>query len=590
MSGILSAIKAVFSADTAPLKRGVDDSKKALNNLKSEGGGAITDMAARIGIDMKGIQDTFGTINKISGSLAVGFKGATTASTGLSAAMKVLKLALVSTGIGAIVVVLGALVSYLMKTKRGSDELSQAWKALGAVISVLIDRVSAFGEAIIAAFQNPKEAIADAWEFIESQFVNRFTAIPLVIEKAWNLIKSIFNDQSMLDASKEFLSATTQLGTGFDANQQKRIVNGLKDIGKEMSKEASAAYLLQKSLNELDDVEMSMSVSLAERRAKIQELLAAAKEENRTKAEQIRLMEEAKRLIKEVGEDEIYFANERFMIMTEMGNLGENLRKDDKEIADAKIAVLNKEREIYSQLKEVNSQITGLKNQQLATTKAEYDALRKIILEREKETKLMQPKTFDKKEIDTLTLAPIELKPLDESLSLLEQKLERGRQATQTFVEAQKSLMDTSVANFATGFGEMMGQMMLGNAGIEDFGAMILSTIGGFIAQLGQIIIMAGTSMLGLQSMFANPLNPGAAIAAIAAGALLVAVGTAIQGIGSSASKSSGSSVSASDGGGTIDTRQNTSTATQVFGEFKIKGADLVAVIGKENVRKATVS
>ncbi len=589
MSGILSAIKAVFSADTAPLKRGVDDSKKALNNLKSEGGGAITDMAARIGIDMKGIQDTFGTINKISGSLALGFKGATTASTGLSGAMKVLKLALVSTGIGAIVVVLGALVSYFMKTKRGSDELSQALKAFGAVISVLIDRASAFGEAIIAAFQNPKEAIADAWEFIESQFVNRFTAIPLVIEKAWNLIKSIFNDQSMLDASKEFLSATTQLGTGFDANQQKKVAGYFKGIGEEMSKEAAEAYNLQKRLNELDQKEIEMSVSIAERRAKIQELLAASKEENRSKAEQIRLMEEAKRLIKEVGKEEVDIANERARIVAAFGDLGENLRKDDKEIADSKIAALNKEREIYSQLKEVNSQITGLKNQQLATTKAEYDALRKIILEREKETKLMQPKTFDKKEIDTLTLAPIELKPLDESMTALDQQLKRGEQATQTFVEAQKSLMDTSVANFATGFGEMMGQMMLGNAGIEDFGAMILSTIGGFIAQLGQLIIMAGTSMLGLQSMFADPLNPGAAIAAIAAGALLVAVGTAIQGIGSSASKSSGSSVSAS-GGGTIDTRQNTSTATQVFGEFKIKGADLVAVIGKENVRRATVS
>lgn len=588
MSGILSAIKAVFSADTAPLKRGVDDSKKALNNLKSEGGGAITDMANRIGIDMKGIQDTFGTINKISGSLALGFKGATTASTGLSGAMKVLKLALVSTGIGAIVVVLGALVAYFMRTKEGSDKLSQAWKALGAVIAVLTDRASAFGKAVIAAFENPKAAVTSAWEFIEKNFVNRFTAIPLVFEKAWKLMKSIFNDDSFADAQKEFLQATLQLSTGLDANQQKKVAGYFKGIGEEMSKEAAEAYNLQKRLNELDQKEIEMSVSIAERRAKIQELLAASKEENRSKAEQIRLMEEAKRLIKEVGKEEVDIANERARIMAAFGDLGENLRKDDKEIADSKIAALNKEREIYSQLKEVNSQITGLKNQQLATTKAELDAMRKKVLEREKETKLMAPVAMKTPVIDVLTLKPMDVTPL----SIAEKELlafhERVTQANIDFNAGQESLLASTVGNFATSFGEMLGEMLSGNAGMEDFGNMILATLGTFIVQMGQLIITAGIGMTAFSKLLTNPFTAGPA--AIAAGILLVAVGTAIKGIASSASKSSGSSVSASGSGGTIDTRQSNSTGTQIYGEFKIKGGDLVAVIGKENVRRATVS
>lgn len=588
MSGILSAIKAVFSADTAPLNQGVDDSKKALNNLKSEGGSAITDMANRIGIDMKGIQDTFGTINKISGSLALGFKGATTASTGLSAAMKVLKLALVSTGIGAIVVVLGALVAYFMRTKEGSDKLSQAWKAFGAVIAVLTDRASAFGKAVIAAFENPKAAVTSAWEFIEKYFVNRFTAIPLVFEKAWKLMKAIFNDDSFADAQKEFLQATLQLSTGFDANQQKKVAGYFKGIGEEMSKEAAEAYNLQKRLNELDQKEIEMSVSLAERRAKIQELLAASKEENRSKAEQIRLMEEAKRLIKEVGKEEVDIANERARIMAAFGDLGENLRKDDKEIADAKIAALNKEREIYSQLKEVNSQITGLKNQQLATTKAELDAMRKKVLEREKETKLMAPVAMKTPVIDVLTLKPMDVTPL----SIAEKELlafhERVTQANIDFNAGQESLLASTVGNFATSFGEMLGEMLSGNTGMEDFGNMILATLGSFIVQMGQLIIIAGIGMMGFSKLLTNPFTAGPA--AIAAGVLMVAVGTAIKGIASSAGKSSGSSVSASGGGGTIDTRQSNSTGTQIYGEFKIKGGDLVAVIGKENVRRATVS
>lgn len=588
MSGILSSIKAVFSADTAPLKRGVDDSKKALNNLKSEGGGAITDMANRIGIDMKGIQDTFGTINKISGSLALGFKGAATASTSLSGAMKVLKLALVSTGLGALVVLLGSLVAYFMRTKEGSDKLSQAWKAFGAVIAVLTDRVSAFGAAFVKALENPKKLISDIGDFIVTNLFNRIKAIPLVFEKAWALVMAIFNDQTMADASKDLVQATVQLSSGFDAVQQNKILSYLKDVGGEMEKEAKKAYELQESLNKLNEVEIAMSVSLSARRTKIQELLAAAKEENRSKAEQIRLMEEAKRLIKEVGEEEMYFANERFMIISEMGTLGNNLRIADKEIADAKIAVLNKEREIYSQLKEVNSQITGLKKASADETQREYDILRKKVLEREKETKLMQPIKAKTEEVEVLKLKPMDNKPLTQAQRDLKEFQDQSTQASIQFSDSLSSLLSATVANMAVGFGEMLGQMMIGEAGMDDMTSMILGVIGGFIAQLGQLLIIAGVGMVNFAALFNNPLTAGPA--AIAAGVLLVAVGTAIKGIASSASKSSGSSVSASGGGGTIDTRQNTSTATQVFGEFKIKGADLVAVIGKENVRRATVS
>lgn len=70
----------------------------------------------------------------------------------LSTAMKILKVALISTGIGAIVVALGSLVAYLTKTQKGVEIVSKAMAALGAAVNVIIDRLAKLGGAIVKLF------------------------------------------------------------------------------------------------------------------------------------------------------------------------------------------------------------------------------------------------------------------------------------------------------------------------------------------------------------------------------------------------------------------------------------------------------
>ena len=57
---------------------------------------------------------------------------------------KSLRVAIAATGIGLLVIALASLVSFFTKTQRGADKLSQAMKGIGAVVDVLIDRVSSF--------------------------------------------------------------------------------------------------------------------------------------------------------------------------------------------------------------------------------------------------------------------------------------------------------------------------------------------------------------------------------------------------------------------------------------------------------------
>ena len=70
-----------------------------------------------------------------------------------------IKAGLISTGIGAFVVLIGSLVSYFTNTKRGAETLQRAMAGLGAVVDVLTDAFSELGGIIIDTFQDPMPAL-----------------------------------------------------------------------------------------------------------------------------------------------------------------------------------------------------------------------------------------------------------------------------------------------------------------------------------------------------------------------------------------------------------------------------------------------
>lgn len=81
-------------------------------------------------------------------SLTAVMKGSAVATTLTSKAFKGLRIALISTGIGAIVVALGSLVAYLTDAASGTSQLAKALAPLKAIFSAVISLAKQFGEGI----------------------------------------------------------------------------------------------------------------------------------------------------------------------------------------------------------------------------------------------------------------------------------------------------------------------------------------------------------------------------------------------------------------------------------------------------------
>lgn len=175
-------------------------------------------------------------------------------------------------------------------------------------------------------------------------------------------------------------------------------------------------------------------------------------------------------------------------------------------------------------------------------------------------------------------------------------KDERIRQAGKALGKSFNDSLGSALASGLESIGEGLGNILSG----KGFGAGIINVIGSLIEELGKALIQYGLIKQGLDKIIAGGIAiPG--IAAIGLGVAAIAIGQAFKNFGGF--RAAGGSVAAGTGyivgekgpewfqpntGGTIIPNHALASggmggAVRVFGEFRQRGNDLVAVISSTN-------
>lgn len=108
---------------------------------------------------------------------AVATETATVATEASTTAMKVFKFALASTGIGLLVVALGAVVAYFTKTNEGSKEFAKITAGINAVIQSGIKILGSYGKLLFAIATFDLKKIKEGWSEIGTNIKNATTEI-----------------------------------------------------------------------------------------------------------------------------------------------------------------------------------------------------------------------------------------------------------------------------------------------------------------------------------------------------------------------------------------------------------------------------
>jgi len=226
-------------------------------------------------------------------------------------AMNVFKLALIATGIGAFVVVVGSLVAYFKSTEEGAMKLKVIMAALGSVTANITSKFADLGKIIFDAFNNIKELkIQDVFkrigDAIQDNIMNRLEAFSL----AGKAIVKIFSGglDNMQDGFKDLGNAILQGATGVEdvigktqAGVEKlgeiydNTSNAIGDLYDEAKQDAIDAMALQQKENDLVFERRKILMDNAQLEADVAKLRAdAADKANLTQEEIIAKLEEAK--------------------------------------------------------------------------------------------------------------------------------------------------------------------------------------------------------------------------------------------------------------------------------------------------------
>ena len=311
------AIKKLTQAE----KKAADARKKQLADQKKQQGELINSMGM-FGVTVGGLKKSFQSLKVASGMT-----------------FKSMKAGLIATGIGAFVVAIGSLVSYFTQTKRGAEILETALAGVGAVVSVITDRMSALGELIINGVKlwlSPIKAVGKA---LKGDF-----------KGALDTVKDSFNDVKE-SGEKAF-----------------------KGIGAEVKKEIKLMTELKKAAIALRDSQRELNVETAKQRAEVEALKLIAEDRTKTEEERLEAAEEAFRIEQELLDKRVANAAEAVRIQQEQMAASENTAEDLDKLAELEIALFNIQQESGTKQIELNNKINAIKQETINKIKQEEQA------------------------------------------------------------------------------------------------------------------------------------------------------------------------------------------------------------------------
>lgn len=441
-----------------------------------------------------------------------------------------LKAGLISTGIGAFVILIGSLLTYFKSSKKGADTLKVAMAGIGAAIRVVTDVFAQVGETIVNAFKNPKQAISELWEFIKTNLMNRLTGMVDGFKAASRIISAAlkFDWEGVKEGAEDYGRALVQVGTGMDVEQQKKFAQGIRDVVTEIKEEVKVMTNLERGLQRLRDAENAFLVTKAKTRLAVAQAKLDSKDETKSLEERKAALQSALDMQQATTDKELQLARQKMNIQKQQMATSTNMAEDEEKLAQLKADVFNKEAASLLQQKRLKQEMNAFDKEMAAEKQAIIDADN----ERIEKQRIKDEEAFEKQKEEAAALLELQR---ENTLALIEDLTERAyeelriqeerdlasvemmenseamKDEIRKKYEIKKKNLDKAVAKDAIKNEKALNNMKLGFAK-NTLGA--ISKIAGEETALGKAAAIAQATVAGAQSVMnafntasSSPLN-----------------------------------------------------------------------------------
>lgn len=326
ITGIVTNGKAVIQDFGGAMKKTTEVSKAKAVQEKATGaaiksstvatqGNSVAMATNTVATDADTASTTLATRAKAAWAVAINF-----ASTSLG----ILRVALISTGIGALIVVLGSLIAYFTSTQEGIDKITSVTRPLRAIFESLIGVAQNLGKMLVDTFSNPKKAMNDLYEFVKNNLINRFKAFGVILDGIINL------------DFKKVTDGVLQGATGVE-NLTGKIAGASAATGKFLSDAAAKGRDLDNIQKDIEKSQLKFNRNTIAVNDALDEQLLISKDTSKTFAERKKASDEIIRLTKQQGDEEAKIIEKKIRQLQLQQSLNDTSREGNQQMIDLEI-------------------------------------------------------------------------------------------------------------------------------------------------------------------------------------------------------------------------------------------------------------
>ncbi|MDB5280969.1 MAG: smc 2, partial [Bacteroidota bacterium] len=253
---------------------------------------------------------------------------ATAASTAATEAgttgLKLLRLALASTGIGLLIIALGSLVAYFESSNEGSKKFQVILAEINAVVQAGLKVFSAFGKTIFDAISHPIDSLKALGQMIVDNVLNRFKAISVILDGIIHLDFKKVSD-GVIQSFTGVTNATDKI-----ANMGK----GIADFARNAKDAAVAAGAITVERQKLTKAEREWSEEKTKQQGVLDKLKLQIRDQGLAEKDRLVIAEKAKEVSDNIFKNNLEHAQKNAELVIKEQNL--NSKKDFQAITDAK--------------------------------------------------------------------------------------------------------------------------------------------------------------------------------------------------------------------------------------------------------------
>lgn len=353
-----------LNVNTKGAQKNVNDLEKAVEGVNNE----VKDTGAST-------EAMGNTVDKATGGAVSKFKAFKGGLTSVIASFKSLRIAILATGIGALLIAVTSLGQAFTRSEEGQNKFAKILGVIGSVTGNLLDLLADLGENIISVFEDPKQALIDFKNLLVENVTNRFKAILDTVGFLGSAIKKVFSRdfKGALDDAKKAGSSFVDSFTGVE-NSIDKATNAVKEFGKEVAKDAANAAKIADLRAEADRLDRKLIVDRAKAdRDRATLLEKSINKEKFSVQERIKFLQEAADLEEKITNQEIEAAQKRLEAQQAENALGKSTKEDKQKEAELEAQLIQLETAKLTKQKEVTSQIIAFKAEEAAALKAIAD-------------------------------------------------------------------------------------------------------------------------------------------------------------------------------------------------------------------------